>query len=257
MMLLSPPFMNFFNLQEPIVRRKQPQLDIQDLRGLIYWRWRINQQTVLSWLYTRIDQVFLLWGCLAAGIFLTPQFLPGICWAHQAIIGTSLSVVGLGLMTWMVWFWVRVEGFRWLIYLWSGLVLVGLGLTDYGVFAGIGAILSHLCALWLGVCLIGYGVMGVGMRSRTFLIVAGCHGAAIPFLQFVPSYQFLTTAIVISGTLFLLAEVQWDMRPPVLSPVLSAEENAFNQAQYRSRCLNTAEQFQHLTSERVKLSQML
>ena len=64
--------MTFFNSQEPLLRRKQTDLDIQDLEGLISWQWKLNGVPIVSWLYTRIDQVFLLWGWIVGLIFLTP-----------------------------------------------------------------------------------------------------------------------------------------------------------------------------------------
>jgi hypothetical protein len=67
------------------------------------------------------------------------------------------------------------------------------------------------------------------------------HYASIPLFHLVPAYQLLVTAAVMAGTLFLLAEVQWDMRPPVVSPILSAEQNAFNQKQKQLRTQNFAE----------------
>ncbi|MEO0407094.1 MAG: hypothetical protein AAF289_07070 [Cyanobacteria bacterium P01_A01_bin.135] len=229
--------MSFFNAQEPILRRKQVHLDIQDLQGLIRWRWQVNQQTLVSWLYTRIDQVFLLWGWITGLIFLTPQFF-AVSWTDQAILWSALSVAGVAVMTWLAWFWVTVEQLRWLIYLWCELVLVGVALTDYGIFVGSALILANLCALWLGLCAIGYGLMGLGMRSRTFLLMAGLHSLAIPLLSWVPAYQFLLTALVVSGSLFALAELQWDMRPPSESKVLSAEQNSFNQQQQQLRLSN-------------------
>ncbi|MEM9265948.1 MAG: hypothetical protein AAGA46_10535 [Cyanobacteria bacterium P01_F01_bin.13] len=229
--------MSFFRCEEPILRRKQTQLDVQDLSGLISWRWQINQRQIISWLYTRIDQVFLVWGWITGVIFLTPQLFPLISWHDQAIFLSGLSLLGIGMMTWLAWFWVKVEQLRWLIYLWSGLVVIGLALTDYGIFMGSGMILINLCPLWLMLCALGYVVMGVGMRSRTFLMFATLHSCAIPLLSLAPGYQFSITAMVISSSLFFLAEVQWDMRPPVFSEALSAEQNAFNQKQHQLRTL--------------------
>jgi hypothetical protein len=229
--------MTFFNPNEPLLRRKQHHLDIQDLKGLIRWHLHIKQRTVISWLYTRIDQVFLLWGWITGAIFLTPQVFPTVSWTDQAMFWSVLAVIGVSLMTHLAWFWVKVERLRWLIYLWSGLMLLGVGLTDYGIFAGVGSILIAICPLWLAICALGYGVMGVGMRSRTFLLVALLHLATIPLIPQMLSHQFLITGTVISGSLFLLAEVQWDMRPPLESPVLSAEQQAFNRKQNRLRSL--------------------
>lgn len=229
--------MSFFNTQGPILRRKQPHLDVQDLDGLLAWRWHVNQRPIISWLYTRIDQVFLSWGWITGFIFLTPQLFPLISWHDQAIFWSALSLVGIGVMIWLAWFWVKVERFRWLIYLWSTLVVIGLGLTDYGIFMGSGLILMNLCPLWLVLCAVGYGAMGWGMRSRTFLMVAVFHGAAIPLLGLAQAYQFLITAVVISSSLFFLAEVQWDMRPPVYSETLSQAQNEFNRQQQNIRSL--------------------
>jgi hypothetical protein len=227
--------MTFFNSPEPLLRRKQPHLDIQDLQGLMRWRLRVNQHILVSWLYTRIDQVFLLWGWITAIIFMTPQVFPALSWTHQALGWSLLTTLGVSGMAALAWFWVRVERLRWLIYLWGGLMAVGLGLTDYGILARSGAILARLCPLWLTVCALGYGVMGFGMESRTFLLIALVHLAALPTLLLAPGYQFLITGVVISGCLFFLAEVQWDMRPPLSSPALTAEQQAFNREQWQRR----------------------
>jgi len=230
--------MSFFNIQEPILRRKQTHLDVQDLKGLLSWRWQIKQRTIISWLYTRIDQVFLLWGWIVGLIFLTPQVFPAISWVDQAIWWSVLSVAGAGGMAGLAWFWVTVERLRWLIYLWCELVVGGVALTDYGIFASSGIILANLCALWLAICAVGYGAMGLGMRSRTFLAIAGLHIAAIPLLDMVPAHQFLVTAMVMSGSLFALAELQWDMRRPSESKQLSTAQNAFNLKQQHLRALS-------------------
>lgn len=227
--------MRFLNSWKPIIRRKQTQLDIQDLEGLIYWRWKINKNLEFSGLYTRIDQIFLIWGCITGLIFLIPHFFPIISWTYQAIAGSILSLIGIIVMAGFAGFWVKVEQLRWLVYLWSGLVVVGIGLTDYGIFTGSGLILMHLCSIWLTVCVIGYAAMGWGIQSRSFLIVAGLHALTVPLIQIVPNFQFLTTAAVMSGSLFLLAELQWDMRPPIASPVLSEAEQAFNRQQHELR----------------------
>ena len=227
--------MTFFNSSEPLLRRKQTHLDIQDLEGLIRWNFTIRKRTLLSWLYTRIDQVFLLWGWITAVVFMTPHFFPAVSWTHQAIGWTFLTATGIGLMTALAWFWVEVERLRWLIYLWSGLMLFGLTLTDYGIWAGSGLILAHLCEVWLTVCALGYGAMGIGMRSRTFLLMSFLHLGIVPVIPLVMGTQFLVTGIVMSGSLFFLAEVQWDMRPPIESPVLTAEQQSFNREQWSLR----------------------
>ncbi|MEO1353364.1 MAG: hypothetical protein AAFW84_32150 [Cyanobacteria bacterium J06635_15] len=239
--------MVFFNGREPILRRKQTALDIQDLYGLIKVHWQVGDRVVLSLRYTRIDQVFVVWAWITAIIFGVAQF-SGVSWAEQAIAWSALTAVGIGVMVYLAWFWVAVERFRWLIYLWAALMALGIGLTDFGIFGGMffgGHVLSlsvvilmGLCPLWLGLTAVGYGLMGIGMRSRTFLIAAVLHGLAIPTVMLSPSWQFLSTGIVMAGTLALLAEVQWDMRPPQPTAVLSEAERQFNRQQHQRRQLS-------------------
>ncbi|NET33743.1 MAG: hypothetical protein F6K19_17265 [Cyanothece sp. SIO1E1] len=231
--------MSFFNPVEPILRCKQEALDVQDRRGLIHIHWKIGDRQLLSMLYTRIDQVFVVWGWLTALIFLTAQFST-IDWGTQATIWSVLTVLATGTMTLLAWFWVKVENLEWVIYCWAALMLAGVALTDYGIFWGCGQILVCLCPIWLGLSALGYLCTGIGMRSRTFIIAALIHVVAIPVLALVPGLQFLTTGIVMAGSLLLLAEVQWDMRPPVESSVLSAEQNQFNRAQHQLRQLGKA-----------------
>ncbi|WP_346293906.1 hypothetical protein [Sphaerothrix gracilis] len=226
--------MAFFNFAEPILRRKQHNLDIQDLCGLLRIHWQLGDRTLLSNLYTRIDQVFIVWGWITAIIFAVAQFTL-ISWTDQAIAWSMLTLVGTVAMTRLAWFWVKVERLRWLIYGWAGLMLGGVLVTDYGIFAPCGWVLMHLCALWLGLTAAGYLMMGIGMRSRTFLLTALIHLLSLPLLSAVPQWQFLITGGVMAGCLMLLSEVQWDMRSPVESQVLSAEERAFNREQQRLR----------------------
>lgn len=227
--------MSFFNRHQPILRRKQINLDTQDLRGLIVWQWKINGKPIYSQLYTRIDQAVFLWGLIVGFIFMTPHSFPAFAWTHQAVLGSALSLIGVGGMAAFSWYWASVERLNWLVYLWGTLIFLGLAITNWGIFASVGNILMNLCAVWLALCSIGYGLMGLGVRSRTFLIASGLHIVTAVLLGVVPSYQFLVTAIVIAGTLFLLAEMQWDMRPPLISPALSPQQVAFNLQQHRLR----------------------
>ncbi|MFE4106961.1 hypothetical protein [Almyronema epifaneia] len=229
--------MPFFNSAEPILRRKQPNLDVQDLRGLLRIHWQLGDRTLLSNLYTRIDQVFVVWGWITAIIFGVAQFTL-ISWSDQAIAWSLLTLVGTMAMTWLAWFWVKVESLRWLIYGWASLMLLGVLLTDYGIFGPCGWILVNLCPLWLGLTATGYLIMGIGMRSRTFLLTALIHGLSILMLSALPQWQFLITGLVMSGCLMLLSEVQWDMRSPIESQMLAADEKAFNREQHRLRQLS-------------------
>jgi hypothetical protein len=226
--------MAFFNSGEPMLRRKQRALDVQDLCGLWRWRWCLGKYTVLDTHFTRIDQVFLLWAAITGGIFFTAQWVP-MSWSVQILLWSGLTGVGLSLMSHLVWFWVQVEQLRWLVYSWTGLMLVGLAVTAHGVFNGNPWVLSHLCELWLGVCALGYGVMGVGMRSQSFLLAALVHGVTVPFLGWLAGWQFFTTGWVMSGCLMLFACVQWDMRAPVAPARLSEAEKVFNRHQAQLR----------------------
>ncbi|MDY7019798.1 MAG: hypothetical protein SWJ54_00360 [Cyanobacteriota bacterium] len=226
--------MTFFNASEPLIRNKQEELDIQDLRGLLRIDWRIGKFQLLSRLYTRIDQIFVLWGWISVVIFAVAQFFP-ISWQLQAIIWSGLTVLGTVVMTILAWFWVQVEQLRWVVYAWAVLMLTGIVLTDCGIFLGWGWILVHLCQLWLGLSAVGYFLTGWGLHSRTFVLAGVIHCLGILLLPYSQSLPFLYTGTIIAGTLLFLAEVQWDMRPPIDSEFLTAEELQFNCQQHQRR----------------------
>jgi len=227
--------MTFFNPAEPIWRRKQEELDTQDRCGLLNLRLGWGDRIFFASDYSRIDQVSLLWGAIAAGIFITAQFAP-ISWHLQAIIWTALSGVGLIGTTALAHFWVRVERLEWLLYSWIALAALGVALTDGAIFWGWGWLLMYVCHLWLGLGALGYFLLGFGVRSRA-LCLAGClHVLGIGLLWLVPSWQFLATGLVMAVNSFAIAETQWDMRPPLADyACLSAEEKAFNQLQFQRR----------------------
>lgn len=227
--------MKFFNPTEPILRRKQKALDIQDLEGLLCFQFNLKQKKLVSLLYTRIDQVFVVWGLISATIFFTAQFAP-ISWVTQAVFWSILSAIGSIAMIVLTYFWVKIEHLRWLLYSWVGLMLVGVALTDLGIFLSWGQILMNLCNLWLGLSAIGYVCTGVGMRSRAFILAAIAHFAGMAILPSVGGFQFLATGIVMTATLLVFAEMQWDMRPPLNNNNrLSCEQKQFNQQQYKLR----------------------
>jgi hypothetical protein len=228
------PSMTFFSLSQPLLRDKQQELDIQDLQGLLRLEWKIGQFSFWSGFYTRIDQVFILWGLICACIFLAAQFLP-ISWYTQAIFWSILSFVGTMSMVMLTWFWVSVEKLRWLLSSWVILMLGGVALSDVGIFFGWGAILMHLCPLWLTLSAVGYLLTALGVRSRTFSIVGIIHLAGIAVLPYCGGWQFLATGIVMAISLLLLAEWQWDMREPIDSDILTPEQKLFNQQQYELR----------------------
>ncbi|QDZ39635.1 hypothetical protein FRE64_06640 [Euhalothece natronophila Z-M001] len=226
--------MTFFNSTEPIIRRKQTALDLQDLCGLLKIKIKIGDYQLFSRFYTRVDQALLLWGVIALTIFTAAQFLP-LSWITQAYFWSALTVVATVWMISLTNFWTKVEQLSWVMYLWGGLMLFTLILTNLGIFGGWGVILMNLCSLWLGSCAIGYFLTGWGLKSRLFILIGLIHLLAIPFLPVIAGWQFLATGLIISGSLVLLSELQWDMREPIYSPVLSEQERAFNQQQQQQR----------------------
>ena len=223
-----------FNLSQPVLSLKQKELDIQDLCGLLRIHWRIRQRTLLNNIYTRIDQVFILWGLITAAIFITAQFCP-ISWQFQAIFWSILTLIGTVGMVYLTNFWVTVEQLRWVAYLWTGLMFLGLGITNWGIFWSVPVILINLCPLWLGLSALGYIIMGLGMSSRTFIFMGILHLLGIKLLPYVMGWQFLTTGLIMAICLLLLAEFQWDMRPPIQSSFLTVEEQDFNRRQHQLR----------------------
>ncbi len=227
--------MLLFDSAEPIFRGKQEALDVQDLEGL----WRIHLEvgdlTLLSTHYTRIDQVFVIWSLICAAIFFTAQFLP-ISWTTQAIAWSLLTAIGTASTIYLTWFWAKVERLSWVIYCWAALMALGVALTDAGIFLGWGEILIRLCPLWLGLSAVGYLATGWGMKSRAFLLAGAIHLLGLAILPYVGPWQFFTTGAIVAGSLWMLAEVQWDMRPPIEDPAaLSERQKQFNRAQHELR----------------------
>ena len=229
--------MTFFNPTEPIVRSKQESLDYQDRQGLLRIHIEFGNKTLISSFYTRIDQVFILWGLISAVIFITAQFAP-ISWLIQAGIWTVLTVLGTSAMVFLTHFWVKVERLQWVLYCWISLMLGGVVLTDLSIFFGWGEILMRLCPMWLGLSAIGYFCTGMGMRSRAFILAGLVHLIGIAILSYTGSLQFLTTGIMMAMSLLMFAEVQWDMRPPIEYNLLTLEQKQFNQKQYQLRQLS-------------------
>lgn len=229
--------MTFFNPTEPILRNKQESLDYQDRQGLLRIHLRIGDKTLISAFYTRIDQVFILWGLISGVIFITAQFLP-ISWVIQAVIWTVLTLIGTSVMVFLTHFWVKVERLQWVLYCWVSLMLGGLVLTDLSIFLGWGEVLMRLCPLWLGLSAVGYFCTGVGMRSRAFILAGLVHVFGIAALPYTGSLQFFFTGILMAVSLLMFAEVQWDMRPPIEYNLLTLEQKQFNQKQYQLRQLS-------------------
>ncbi|MBE9163279.1 hypothetical protein [Tychonema sp. LEGE 06208] len=230
--------MTFFNVSEPLIRSKQEHLDVQDRSGLLQLNWQIGNITLFSGFYTRIDQTFLLWGLVTAGIFFTAQFVP-LSWSFQAILWSTLTIIGTAGMAVLTLFWVKVERVSWILYCWAMLMITGLVLTDCSIFLGWGGLLQHLCDLWLGLSAIGYFCTGLGLRSRTFIAIGLAHLFAIGLLPFVAPWQYLTTGIIMAGCLLLLSELQWDMRSPIDNTLLSEEQKEFNRIQHQLRQISS------------------
>jgi hypothetical protein len=221
---------------EPILRRKQHALDVQDLEGLLHIHIQVRDLQLFSSFYTRIDQVFILWGSITAIVFLTAQFVT-LNWTDQAIAWSILTAIGAWGTFHLAWYWVTVERLRWVVYAWVGLTLGGAILTDWGIFGGGWVILPHLCGLWLGLSALGYAITAWGLRSRAFLLNGLLHLGAISLLPYLPTWQFLLTGVVTAGSLFFLAEVQWDMQSTTNAQLLTLEQKQFNQRQRQLRQL--------------------
>ncbi|MBE9043100.1 hypothetical protein IQ255_01535 [Pleurocapsales cyanobacterium LEGE 10410] len=227
--------MIFPNSADPIIRRKQHALDFQDRQGLLSLKLQIKNKTLFNNIYTRIDQVFVVWGLITAVIFFTAQFSP-IDWVTQATFWSVLTVLGTVGMTLLTHFWVKVERLRWVLYSWIVLMLGGVALTDLGILWGWGTVLMHLCHLWLGLSAVGYICTGWGLRSRAFIMSGLFHILGILILPYCIGWQFLATGLVMTANLLMFAETQWDMRPPIDNyNVLTEEQKEFNRQQYLIR----------------------
>ena len=227
--------MTYFNLAEPIFRPKQKELDYQDRQGLLKFSITIKNSTLLSSFYTRIDQVFVLWGLISAVIFFTAQFAP-IDWITQAIFWSIITLIGTAIMGFLTYFWVQVERLRWVLYTWALLMLGGVIVTDCAILYGWGQVLMNLCPMWLALSAIGYICTGVGMRSRAFIVSGIFHVLGIAVLPYFMGWQFLVTGLIVTLNLLVFAETQWDMRPPIKNYNLLTEEQAkFNRQQYLLR----------------------
>jgi hypothetical protein len=200
---------SFFNPNAPLLCRKQTVLDLPDLPGLWRCHWQIGNFTLLSTFYTQLDQACIIWGVISFVIFGTAQFSP-ISWFTQAVWWSALSVIGTVGMMVLTPSWLRSEGLGWILDSWIILMLLGLVITDLGIFLGWGTVLMHLCPLWLGLVAIGYLCTGFGMRSRTLMIIGLIHLLGIAILPYVGSWQFLATGIIMGGSVLVLAEFQWD-----------------------------------------------
>lgn len=200
---------SFFNPDVPMLCRKQGVLDIPDLPGLWRCHWQIGNFIVLSTFYTRLDQACIIWGAISLVIFGTAQFLP-ISWITQAIWWSILSLIGTFGMMLLTPPWLKNEGLSWILHSWIILMLLGLVITDLSIFCSWGNVLIYLCHLWLGLVALAYVLTGLGMRSRTLMIIGVIHLLGIALLPYVASWQFLVTGMIMGASVLVLAEFQWD-----------------------------------------------
>lgn len=192
----------------PLFQFKQDMVDPVDLHGAVRIRWGNPAQPFLSTYLTQLDQALLVWGGATAAIFLIAQFYV-FSWTLQALIWSALSGVATLISGKLGWFWVTRRQQRWILYTWSFLVLMGLLLTTYGVFAGLPIVLVNLCAIWLVLCAVGYFATGIGIHAPAFLLSGAVHLAVIPALLTFPAWQFFWTGVTMSGCLLCLALLQW------------------------------------------------
>ena len=192
-----------------IFQFKQSLVDPVDLHGVLRIRLGDPDNIFFSTYLTRLDQALILWGVVTATIFLAAQFY-SLDWFLQSIVWSVLSSVAVLIAGRLTWFWVSTRNQRWILYCWSFLVVVGLYLTDYGIFRSWGIVLGNLCSMWLGISTLGYFVTGLGLRAKALILIGIVHLCAIPSLAIFPAWQFLLTGIVMSASLFCLAAFQWE-----------------------------------------------
>jgi len=206
--------MTFFNYSVPPLRRKQLNIEVQDLEGLWQVQFPLGKDRFYSQFYTCLDRTCLLWSLLLIPIFGTAQFF-SVSWMLQAGLWSALSLVGTAAMVSMTYSWVKIERLIWVLYGWVILMLLGLLLTDLAIFLTWGKVLANLCPLWLGMSGIGYLGTGFAVRSRALLAASLFHLLGILILPYTGGWSFLFTGTLMVFSLLVLAELQWDMRQPV------------------------------------------
>ncbi|MEG4529035.1 hypothetical protein [Microcoleus sp. D2_18a_D3] len=208
--------MTFFNYSVPPLRRKQLNIELQDLEGLWQVQFPLGKDRFYSQFYTCLDRTCLLWSLLLIAMFGTAQFF-SVSWMLQAGLWSALSLVGTAAMVSMTYSWVKIERLIWVLYGWVILMLLGLVLTDLAIFLTWGKVLANLCPLWLGMSGIGYLGTGFAVRSRALLAASLFHLLGILILPYTGGWLFLFTGAIMVFSLLVLAELQWDMRQPLNS----------------------------------------
>ncbi len=198
----------------PAFQVKRDNLGMDEREGVLYLGKPPETGGYSSLYYTRLDQALMLWAIATAIIFFTAQF-HAFDWHHQARVWSALSLSVLVATSIRAWPWAVALNIRWVVYLWVAITLVGLGLTDYGVYLSVGPILLSLCPLWLGLCALGYGITAIGMGSRALGGVVLVHLLAIGLVWMLPGWLFGITGGAIAGCLLILAQLEWDHRASV------------------------------------------
>jgi hypothetical protein len=116
-------------------------------------------------------------------------------------------------------------------------MIIGVIVTNWGIFGNGWSVLPYLSSLWLGLSAIGYLITGWGLRSRAFLFCGGLHLVAIILLPHIPTWQYLFSGFITAGSLFLLASFQWDMYFDSNSQILTEQQKQFNIDQAKKRSL--------------------
>jgi len=214
--------MTFFNYSVPPLGRKQLNMEVQELEGLWQVQFPLGKERFYSKFYTCLDRACLLSSLLLIPMFGTAQFFP-VSWMLQAGLWSVLGLGGTAAMVSMTYSWVKRERLTWVLYGWVILMLLGLVLTDFGIFLGWGKVLANLCPLWLGISGIGYLGTGFALRSRALLAASFFHLSAILILPYSDGWSFLFTGAVMVFSLLVLAELQWDMRHPINYAPLTPE----------------------------------
>ena len=203
--------MTSFDFRDTLEAFRDESVGMPNIGGLLETHLRQRIQNWSGFCFSFIDQAFLIWGGVTLVIFLTGQF-SSVSWMIQAAFDAALTGAGIASTSGLVWSLIDDERLNWVIFLWAGLMTAGMVVTAYGIYGCISIIMVSLCPLWMGLCALGYGVMAVGMRSHAFTAACLVHTSAIALLYHQPSWQYLTTGLVISLTLFFFSVVPWDMQ---------------------------------------------
>jgi hypothetical protein len=213
--------LTFFNYSVPPLRRKQLNMDVQELEGLGQVQFPLGKERFYSKFYS-LDRACLLWSLLLIPMFGTAQFFP-VSWMLHAGLWSAISLGGTAAMVSMTYSSVKIERLTWVLYGWVILMLLGLVLTDWGIFLCWEKVLANLCRLGSGVIFIEYLGTGFAVRSRALLSPSFFHLSGILIVPYTCGWSFLFTGAVMVFSLLVLAELQWDMRHSINCAALTPQ----------------------------------